>query len=335
VTDTSTTAPPAEAHAEGPAEARPERLHDDDLEQLVSADVRIWNVFGVLVPFAGLVIAIVLLWGHGCNALQLSLMLVMYCVTGLGVTIGWHRLFTHRAFETNRFMQVLLIIAGSMSVEGTLLTWVAQHRRHHQSPDADGDPHSPHIHGSGLHGVLAGFWHSHIGWFFDPPDPDLYRYVTDLWRDPLIRRTGGLFKLWVVLGLLLPAVVAGLITHSWNGAFLGFIWGGLVRVFLIHHVTWSINSVCHIWGGRTFRTRDQSKNNAIFGILAFGEGWHNNHHAFPTSARHGLKWWQIDTSYLLIQFMQKLGLAWNVKLPTESAMALKREKMPAGTTENN
>jgi stearoyl-CoA desaturase (delta-9 desaturase) len=294
------------------------------LEDLVSRDVRIWNFFGVTVPFAGLVLAIVLLWGKGCDWVSLTLMLVMYCVTGLGVTLGYHRLFTHRAFETNAFIKVVLIIMGSMAAEGYLLTWVAQHRRHHQSPDQEGDPHSPHLHGEGVRGLFAGFWHSHIGWFLQPPDQEIYQYVSDLWRDPLTRRMGGLFKLWVVLGLALPAAIGGLAEHSWHGALLGLIWGGFVRMFLIHHVTWSINSVCHLWGGRRFQTVDHSKNNAIFGILAFGEGWHNNHHAFPTSARHGLAWWQIDTSWLLLLVLQRLGLVWKLKLPTRSAMEIKR-----------
>jgi stearoyl-CoA desaturase (Delta-9 desaturase) len=300
----------------------------DALEQLVSADVRIWNLFGVVLPFLGLAIAIVLLWGHGCGWVPLGLMLGMYCLTGTGVTIGFHRLFTHRSFETNGIVKIVLIILGSMSVEGTLLTWVAQHRRHHQYPDREGDPHSPHLHGEGMTGLFAGFWHAHIGWFFEPADPDLHRYVADLWRDPLVRRTAGLFKVWVALGLILPALAGGLLMRSWSGAFLGFIWGGLVRIFLIHHVTWSINSVCHLWGRRTFRTADRSRNNVIFGVLAFGEGWHNNHHAFPNSPRHGLQWWQIDISYIVIRILEMLGLAWNLKLPAEAAMALKRDGAP-------
>jgi stearoyl-CoA desaturase (Delta-9 desaturase) len=321
VTDTSTYVSAAQA---------PERQsHTDDLEQTVGADVRIWNFFGVTVPFVAMVAAIVLLWGRGCGWVSLSLMFVMYCVTGLGVTLGYHRLFTHRAFQTNRFVKIVLIIMGSMSAEGYLLTWVAQHRRHHQCSDREGDPHSPHLHDETVSGMLKGFWHAHIGWFLQSQDPELPRYVVDLWRDPLTRRMSNLFKLWVVLGLALPALVGGLITQTWNGALLGLIWGGFVRMFLIHHVTWSINSVCHIWGGRTYRTVDHSKNNFIFAILAFGEGWHNNHHAFPTSARHGLKWWQFDSSYLIIQAMQFLGLAWDVKLPTTEAMAAKRTTITA------
>jgi stearoyl-CoA desaturase (delta-9 desaturase) len=322
VTDLTTREPIVVPRPE--SQAQDHKPHDE-LERLVSADVRIWNLFGVSVPFLGLAAAIVLLWGHGCDWLSLTLMLVMYTITGTGVTIGFHRLFTHRAFKTSRFVQVVLIIMGSMSVEGTLLTWVAQHRRHHQSPDQEGDPHSPHLHGEGLRGILSGFWHAHIGWFLAAPDPELYRYVSDLWGDPVIRRAGGLFKLWVVLGLALPAAIAGWITHSWHGALLGLIWGGFVRIFLIHHVTWSINSVCHLWGGRTYHTHDESRNNFVFAVLAFGEGWHNNHHAFPTSARHGLKWWQIDMSYIAIRTLEMLGLAWDVKRPSEMAMAMKRE----------
>jgi stearoyl-CoA desaturase (Delta-9 desaturase) len=307
----------------------------DPLEKMVSADVRIWNFFGVLVPFLGLAAAVVLFWGHGCNWTQLSLMLSMYIVTGIGVTVGFHRLFTHRAFETVPVIRAILIVMGSMSVEGNLLTWVAQHRQHHQFPDRDGDPHSPHLHGAGMKGLLAGFWHAHIGWFFDAPNPDMPKYVGDLLEDPLVRRMSALFKLWVVLGFLLPAAAGGLISHSWTGFYLGLIWGGLLRVFLIHHVTWSINSVCHIWGTRPFRTADESRNNALFAVLAFGEGWHNNHHAFPNSARHGLRWWQIDTSYVTIRFLEIFKLAWKVKLPSTSALSRKSGQATGSVSETS
>ena len=207
-----------------------------------------------------------------------------------------------------------------MAVEGPVIEWVATHRKHHQHSDSEHDPHSPHIHGETLGSVLRGAIHAHIGWFIlarvrsrdharELRDEDARRYARDLESDPVVRWVDRMFPLFVLLSLMIPAVAGGLVTMTWTGALLGFLWGGLVRIFLVHHVTWSINSVCHIWGTRPFRTHDESRNNAILGVLALGEGWHNNHHAFPASARHGLKWWQLDTSYLIILAMSKLRLA--------------------------
>jgi stearoyl-CoA desaturase (delta-9 desaturase) len=240
------------------------------------------------------------------------------------VTIGFHRLFTHRSFETGRIMQAVLAVLGSMAVEGSLLHWVATHRCHHQHSDGAEDPHSPHHDGTGLVNMARGFWRAHVGWILEPTRGDLGRYVADFEGDRFVRTLSALFPVWVAIGLLIPAVVAGAVSGSWSGALFGVLWGGLVRVFLVHHMTWSINSVCHIWGTRAFRCRDQSRNNAIFGVLGFGEGWHNNHHAFPTSARHGLKWWELDLSYLIIRLMATLGLAWSVRVPAPDRIAAKR-----------
>jgi stearoyl-CoA desaturase (delta-9 desaturase) len=221
-------------------------------------------------------------------------------------------------------MTGILGVTGSMAVEGNILWWVAMHRRHHQHADHDDDPHSPHLHGEGFTGMLSGLWHSHIGWLFAPMPVDLDRYVGDLRRDPVVYTISRWFPAFVALGLVIPAVAGGLATQSWNGALLGFIWGGLVRTFFVHHVTWSINSVCHFWGAQPFKGDDHSRNNPLFGLLGMGEGWHNNHHAFPTSARHGLWWWQFDSTYLLIRLMEKLGLVWRVKVPTREAIEAKR-----------
>ena len=294
----------------------------------MSFAVRVANLLAVVLPFAGLVAAVILLWGPGFSWVQLGLMLGMYLLTVFGVTVGFHRLFTHRAFETNRAVKAVLAVLGSMAVEGPLLKWVALHRRHHQHSDADHDPHSPHAHGDGVLGVLRGLWHAHVGWLFKPDAAGWHRYVGDLAKDSLLRRISALFPLWVVVGLLVPAVLGGLLTMTWTGALLGFIWGGLARVFLVHHVTWSINSVCHLWGTQPFGNRDQSRNNFLLGVLALGEGWHNNHHAFPTSARHGLRWWQIDASYWVIRGLAALGLAWKVRVPSLEAVAVKRHQQP-------
>jgi stearoyl-CoA desaturase (delta-9 desaturase) len=283
--------------------------------------VLVANLVGVIVPFLGLVVAGVLLWGQGLSWVDLGLLLGMYVLTGLGITVGYHRLFTHGAFETNAVVKFILAALGSMAVEGPLLEWVAQHRLHHQHSDTTEDPHSPHHQGQGMLGLLRGLWHAHLGWAFQGDTPKLSRYVKDLRQSLLLRRVSALFPVWVVVSLLIPTALGGLLTQTWPGALLGLLWGGLVRIFLVHHVTWSVNSVCHLWGRRSFATDDQSKNNFLFGILALGEGWHNNHHAFPTSARHGLRWWQIDLSYYCIRALALLGLAWEVRLPVKRATA--------------
>jgi stearoyl-CoA desaturase (delta-9 desaturase) len=221
-------------------------------------------------------------------------------------------------------------ILGSMAAEGSILRWCAAHRRHHQFSDHDGDPHSPHLHGHdhGIRGIISGFWHAHMGWIFDPPGEALDRYVPDLIRDRKVRAISTFFPLWVGLGFVIPAVLGGLLNLAigapfWTGAFLGFIWGGLVRIMVVHHITWSVNSVCHIWGSQPYRSGDESRNNVVVGVLALGEGWHNNHHAFPTSARHGLEWWQFDSSWVLIRTMQALRLVRNVRVPTAERKAAK------------
>ena len=271
---------------------------------------------GITVPFVGLLTGFALLWGWGFGWIELALLAAMYALTAVGITVGFHRHFTHGSFETNGVVRFVLAVLGSMAVQGNLLKWVAIHRRHHQHSDEADDPHTPHQSGRGLIGSVCGAWHAHIGWAFVPDHPHLYRYVKDLQRSPSIRLASALFPLWVVLGLVLPAVVGWLAIGGWAGAVLGLVWGGLIRVFLVHHVTWSINSACHLWGTRPFASGDESRNNFVFGVLALGEGWHNNHHAFPTSARHGLRWWEPDLSYWIIRAMAWCGLAWQVRKPT-------------------
>jgi stearoyl-CoA desaturase (Delta-9 desaturase) len=287
---------------------------------------RIANLCAIILPFGGLVAAMLLSWGWGFSWTALGLLLGMYILTGLGITVGYHRLFTHRAFETNHVVRAIFGILGSMAVQGPVLKWVADHRRHHQHSDKDGDPHSPNGHGDGILGMLRGLWHAHVGWVFRPEGPHLMRYVNDLSQSRLIRTISVLFPVWVLAGLAIPTVLGGLITMSWSGALMGFVWGGLVRIFLVHHITWSVNSVCHIWGTRPFRTGDHSRNNLLFGILALGEGWHNNHHAFPTSARHGLRWWQFDASYWVIRLLVAMKLAWQVKLPPATLISAKQPR---------
>lgn len=289
-----------------------------------SLALRLGTLGAILVPLLGVLAAPFLVWGWGFGWTDLGLLVGMYILTALGITVGFHRLFVHRSFDTFLWVKVVFAILGSMALQGSLFQWVAMHRRHHQFSDTQRDPHSPHHEGEGVLGVLRGLWHAHIGWFFRPEPPDLDRYVMDLHQSRTLRIISNLFPLWVALGLALPAVVGGLVAGAWAGFWTGFVWGGLVRLFLVHHVTWSVNSACHLWGRRPFRSADQSRNNVLFGILALGEGWHNTHHAFPTSARHGLRWWQIDVSYWLIRTLALLGLAWNLKLPTAEAQAKER-----------
>ena len=286
--------------------------------------LRVINLLLVVIPFIGLLAAIVLLWGVAFDWVYLAILAGMYLATVLGITIGYHRLFTHSSFKAPKAVTFILGVLGSMAIQGPILNWVADHRRHHQHSDDEHDPHSPHAHGSGVWSTIRGAWHAHMGWLLHAHPADHARYVPDLEKDKLVRRVSKLFPLWAALGLLLPALLGGLLTMSWLGAGLGFLWGGLVRVFLVHHVTWSVNSICHIWGSKPYNSHDESRNNLIFGVLALGEGWHNNHHAFPTSARHGLHWWQLDVSYIIIWAMSKVGLAREVRVPSRARMDAKR-----------
>ncbi|MFL5327649.1 MAG: acyl-CoA desaturase [Gemmataceae bacterium] len=294
----------------------PAASSDNELQTVKAPlTMRLATLFVIVVPFLGLLAAPFFFLGWGFRWTDLGLLMGFYLVSAVGITVGFHRLFTHRSFETYAPIKFLLGVMGSMAIQGPMLKWVAMHRRHHQHSDTPEDPHSPYHHGSGILGLIRGAWHSHIGWFFQRDPENLARYVPDLRASKILRAVSALFPLWALLGVLFPAVLGGLITHSWTGAITGLLWGGIIRVFLVHHVTWSVNSACHLWGHRTFPVNDHSRDNLLFGILALGEGWHNSHHAFPTSARHGLRWWQIDLSYLMIRALAWLGLAWDVQLP--------------------
>jgi stearoyl-CoA desaturase (delta-9 desaturase) len=276
--------------------------------------------FGVGVPFAGLLAAVLLLWGRGLGWTELALLLGFYTFSILGVTIGFHRMFTHRALAAGPAVRFVLGVAGSMSAQGPVLEWCAMHRQHHKHSDHDGDPHSPHLHGRGLLGLLRGMWHAHLGWLFAAEPAAAARNVPDLLADRVLVFVDRWFWAWMLAGWVIPGVIGGLVLGSWQGALSGFLWGGLVRTFLLHHVTWSINSVCHMWGTRPFGGHDESRNNALLGVLAFGEGWHNNHHAFPTSARHGLRWWELDLTYWVIRLLEWMGLVWNVRVVPASGI---------------
>ncbi len=301
-----------------------EEIAQPDRPMRLALGVRLATLAAIVLPVLGLGAAAAFLWGRGFTWIDFGLLVGMYLLTAVGITVGFHRLFVHRSFDTNIVVKAVLGVLGSMAVQGDLLTWVGVHRRHHQHSDTPDDPHTPHHHGVGLAGWLTGYWHAHIGWLFDPPPPDLDRYLTDLRRSPTLRVVSALFPLWVAIGLVLPAVLGGVISGTWVGAWTGLVWGGLVRVFLVHHVTWSVNSACHLWGLRPFASDDESRDNFLFGVLALGEGWHNTHHAFPSSARHGLRWWQPDASYWVIRALALVGLARNVRLPSRQARRAKR-----------
>jgi stearoyl-CoA desaturase (delta-9 desaturase) len=234
--------------------------------------------------------------------------------TGLGVTVGFHRLFTHRAFKTNRWMRGGLAILGSAAIEGPVISWVADHRKHHAFSDCEGDPHSPHVdHGHGWRGALKGLWHAHVGWLFIHTNRgNKRRYAPDLLKDPLIRFIDRTFLVWAILGLLVPFGLGYLIGGTAHAAITALVWGGAVRMLVVHHVTYSINSLCHFFGRRAFATGDESRNLFWLAPFTFGESWHNNHHAFPTSFAHGMRRWQLDPSAAIIRLMEKSGLAWDV-----------------------
>jgi stearoyl-CoA desaturase (delta-9 desaturase) len=273
------------------------------------------NVVAVILPFAAFLVAIPLLWNTLIDWHDLVVFALVYLATGLGVTVGFHRMLTHRAFETYRPVKYAFAVLGSMSVQGDVIGWVADHRKHHAFADEEGDPHSPHVgHGEGWLASLRGLWHAHIGWLFlTQSSADAKRFAPDLREDPGMRWISRHFLLLVGASLALPALL-GFVLSGFEvaGALTGLLWGGLVRIFFVHHVTWSINSICHFFGRRRFETDDESTNVFWLALPTLGESWHHNHHAFPRSATHGLRWWEIDVSGMIIRAMQRLGLAWNV-----------------------
>lgn len=277
---------------------------------------KVINLIGIVVPFLGVLAAVWTLWGELVGPIELAILSVGYVFTGLGITVGYHRLFTHRSFQTTAPMRYLFAIAGQMAVEGPILAWVADHRKHHQFSDRDGDPHSPHHgFGDGVVQALKGLWHAHTGWLFSLEGrAEQAKYAKDLVADKGLRLISRLFLPLAIIGLLLPALAGWLLIGGWQGFVGGLIWGGAVRIFLLHHVTFSINSICHFFGKRQFASQDESRNVWWLSLFSFGESWHNNHHAFPTSAFHGLRRLQVatDPGAWTIWLLEKLGLAWQV-----------------------
>jgi stearoyl-CoA desaturase (Delta-9 desaturase) len=277
-----------------------------------------------VVPIALLALAGWQTWNDALRPSDLLVFGIVYVVTGLGVTIGFHRLFTHRSFATSRVLRGVFAALGSAAIEGPVISWVADHRKHHACSDREGDPHSPHVdHGGGMGGALKGLFHAHVGWLFiHTQRGSKERFAPDLLRDPVIRFIDRTFFVWATLGLAIPFGLGVAIGGSIGAGLTGLLWGGAVRVFVVHHVTYSINSLCHMFGRQPFATKDESRNLAWLALPTFGEAWHNNHHAFPTSAIHGLRRWQPDPSAMVILALEKLGLVWDVvKIPPERQAA--------------
>jgi stearoyl-CoA desaturase (Delta-9 desaturase) len=287
---------------------------------------RLVMVLITTLPLVALGVALWWGWGRGVSAVDLGLLVGFYVATGLGITVGYHRMLTHQSFKAPAPVRVTFAVLGSLAIQGAVIDWVATHRRHHAYTDVPGDPHSPHVDaGDGLGGLLRGLWYAHLGWMFAPDTTVREVWAPDLCKDPAIARVHKLFPWLLLASFLLPALLGGLLTMSVAGALSGLLWGGLVRVMLLHHVTWSINSICHVFGTKPFAAHDESRNNPIMALLAFGEGWHNAHHAFPASARHGLRWWEFDASWIVIRSLAAVRLVRDIKLPTPTQLQRRRQ----------
>jgi len=283
----------------------------------------------VLIPLLAVAAAVPVAWGWGIGWRDVVISAVFYAVAGHGITVGFHRYLTHGSFKARRPLRIALAVAGSLAIEGPATRWVADHRRHHAFSDVEGDPHSPWRYGETFGALCKGLWHAHIGWLFDLEQTNQQRFVPDLLADRDLVRISRAFPLWVVISLGAPALIGGLWSQSWTGAATAFFWASLVRVCLLHHVTWSINSICHTIGDRPFATRDKSANVWPLALLSMGESWHNLHHADPTAARHGVLRGQVDTSAEVIRGLEKLGWAYDVRWPSRERVESKRVRAAA------
>jgi len=321
MTTTTATVPaaPPTANPDGAARTRAPRP-DIEPEPSGRLDRFLVGLF-VAVPLLAVLAAVPLAWGWGLGWHDIVIAFVFYVITGMGITMGFHRHFTHSSFKAARPLRVSLAIAGSLAIEGPVLVWVADHRRHHKYSDKEGDPHSPWRFVNDWKALSKGFLYAHMGWMFNPNRTSQQKFCQDLLADPPIRRVSSTFPLWVAVSLLAPALIGGLWSMSLAGALTAFFWASLVRICLLHHVTWSINSVCHTFGNEDFDVRDKSRNVAWLAIPSFGESWHNLHHSDPTCARHGALEGQIDISARAIWIAEKLGWAWDVRWPDEQRLS--------------
>jgi stearoyl-CoA desaturase (delta-9 desaturase) len=298
---------------------------DESAQDLVYLGLTMRIIIGafVVIPLIAVAFALPIAWGGWLSWLDITLAIGLWLLTAGGITIGYHRYFTHGSFKANRTVKIILAVFGSLAIEGSLDQWVADHRKHHKFSDEVGDPHSPWRFGTSKKAIGKGLLYSHVGWLFDDDNTGIDKYAPDIAADKDLNWISKHFSVFVISSLLLPAVLGGLITWSWMGALTAFFWAGLVRVAFVHHVTWSINSICHVFGNRPFTSRDLSSNVAWLAIPSLGESWHNLHHVDPTAARHGVMKGQIDISASLIKGMEKTGLATDVRWPKAERLAKK------------
>lgn len=277
-----------------------------------------------IAPIIGAVAAVAFLWVHPFGWTEAALLFAGWLVTGLGVTVGYHRLFTHRTFTATPAVQAVLAVLGSMAGQGAVISWVALHRRHHEYSDREGDPHSPNLSGGGLVGAMRGLAHSHFLWMRRHEYPNVVHYAPDLIKNRALVKVARLYYWWVGLGLVIPTVIGGLVDLSWHGAVSGLLWGGFVRIFVLEHIVWAINSFLHMVGTKPFESRENSRNGGVFALITLGESWHNNHHAFPESPSFGLDWYRLDPGFWLIKVLQVAGLVWGLKTPSEERRESRR-----------
>jgi len=294
-----------------------------DLVQFQGKGMRITIGVFIVLPMLAVLAAIPVALNGLLSWVDAGLILLFWLLTGMGITLGYHRYFTHGSFKAPRWVKIALAIMGSMALQGSLAQWVADHRKHHKFSDEVGDPHSPWRYGTSRRAVAKGLFYSHVAWIFEEQNTSVEQYAPDIRGDKDLARISRLFPVWVTLSLLLPAVLGGLITWSWIGALTAFFWAGLVRIAFLHHVTWSINSICHVFGTRPFKSRDLASNVAWLAIPAFGESCHNLHHAEPTAARHGVLKGQIDPTALMIRAMERMRMATDVRWPKPERIAAK------------
>jgi stearoyl-CoA desaturase (delta-9 desaturase) len=297
------------------------------VRERTSRSSQIVTLLAVIVPPLGLLSAAGILWGVALSWVDVVLFVTFYLLGGLGITVGYHRLFSHRSFETTPWLRGTFAVLGSLTIQGPVTQWVTDHRKHHAFSDVEGDPHSPHTgREPGAWSAFTGFVHAHVGWLFHLKGMERgVDYGKDIYDDGVVRRVDRLYVLWVVLTFAIPFAV-GFLAGGFSLA-LGFqalVWGGLIRILAYQHATFSVNSICHMFGRRAYRSRDESRNNWLIAALTFGEGWHNNHHAFPSSARHGLDRFQLDPSWWTIRGLERVGLAWDVRVPSANQRERRR-----------
>jgi stearoyl-CoA desaturase (delta-9 desaturase) len=302
--------------AQTPRGANQSVLPDPEEVQPVLHETRDRIITGAVtvIPFIALGVVGWQVWNDLLRWSDVTVFLIMYVLTGLGVTVGFHRHLTHRSFKTSPALRGVLAVLGSVAIEGPVISWVADHRKHHTYSDQEGDPHSPHVgHEGGLRGALRGLAHAHVGWLFIHTHRGARnRYARDLVNDPIVSFVDRTFVFWALSGLVVAFGLGYAIGGTLDAALTALLWGGAVRMLVVHHVTYSINSLCHFFGRQRFPTGDESRNLLWLALPTFGESWHNNHHAFPTSAFHGLRRWEIDPSAIVIRTLEKLGLVWDV-----------------------